>query len=635
MCSDRDSNVEVERRKLSNGSAASALPQWDQYLSVSDCSGDEALSIVPAVITRNIQNDLSYIERGKKKKRRNSNKLLRSGVFLSPSIAIIFLLGWIPSVVLAQQNDAPTEAPVDSVTPSPTTAFPVITAAPTNRPTTTPTNTPTSTPTSTPTNAPTSMPTNTPTSMPTNTPTSKPTQVPTTSPSISPMPTIAPSGQPSFSPSESFQPTTPAPSAQPTMAIPSLKETKFRQEFQVGNSRQFTEEELIFFQSLYQRYTVDFAPIPASEVEEKITTICKVDKQTILFSSRKRELESDGGWSLRRLRRRKLQDEVELQETNTLNVDYTMSYESMHYNVTQYPKLFQNWTTNNLDVVLDQMQFLKFDIVSVDIPKRIVVSTPSPTVSPAPSSTPTASPTVTPQPSMTSTEESATLAPSVEEKGFESFNIIIISVSLIIAVAIIAIGLFLYYRKRRTKREDTFGPNGSKRNQARDTEPRNNMRWTEGSRGNPPNPQYGTSSTKAYGSSFGRHSDQPSRLADAVSSPPGSLVSSQSLISRGNSMGGDSREEEDAAHTLVDEFDQYKDQNLEKMRAGFEDLPEYDGMMSQAVAKALIDQDDDLFISSSYWGSDQDISASEIEASALGFVLDWLKRNGQVSEREK
>jgi len=160
------------------------------------------------------------------------------------------------------------------------------------------------------------------------------------------------------------------------------------------------------------------------------------------------------------------------------------------------------------------------------------------------------------------------------------------------------------------------------------------MRWAGSSRA-APKPSYGTSETKAYGSSYGRHSDAPARLGDAVSSPPGSLVSSQSLISRGNSMGGDSREEEDTAHILVDEFDQYKDQNLEKMRADIQDLPECDGMMSQAVAKALIDQDDESIVSGSYWGGGQDLSAPEIEASALGFVLDWLKRNGKVSDREK
>lgn len=417
-----------------------------------------------------------------------------------------------------------------------------------------------------------------------------------------------------------------------------LKETKFRQEFQVGNGREFNDDELSLFQTLYQRYTVDFAPIPASEVEEKITTVCTVDKQTFLFTNRKRRLQKDKGL-ISYLRRglRGLEDVTVEQETDTLNVDYTMSYESRHYNVTEYPKLFQNWTTNNLNVVLEQMQFLNFDVVSVNVPRRILVRTPAPTISVAPSEAPTLAPTTSPRPSNLATEE---FIPTLEPtevgagNGFGQFNIIIISVSLIIAVAIIAIGLFLFYRKRRTNRDDSF-INASKRSSVRGSEMHSNMRWASSNRGDGHNPSYtSTSETKAYGSSYGRHSDAPTRLADAVSSPPGSLVSSQSLISRGNSMGGDSREEDDAAHTLVDEFDQYKDQNLEKMRAEIEGLPECDGMMSQAVAKALIDQDDELVLSS-YWGGDQDITPEEIEASALGFVLDWLKRNGKVSDREK
>merc|ERR1712194_390932 len=77
------------------------------------------------------------------------------------------------------------------------------------------------------------------------------------------------------------------------------------------------------------------------------------------------------------------------------------------------------------------------------------------------------------------------------------------------------------------------------------------------------------------------------------------------------------------------------DQNLEKMRSDIENLPDCNGMMSQAVAKALIDQHDEAVTSSSYWGGDDDITAQEIEASALGFVFDWLKRNGKVSDRDK
>lgn len=605
-------------------SVASILPQRDRYPSGSECSDPSSLTTVSTMIEREVGDDLCRGESGCQKKRTRSSSSFRSGVSLSPYLAIIFLLAAKQSVVLAQvqnENNGSTIAPtvpltpagVDPVPPETTGTIPTTAPAPV---------------------APPILATTVP--VPTATPTRNPTLQPTLHPTTSTKPSVSASGAPSFSPTLSSAPTTPEPSAQPTMEKPMLKETKFRQEFQVGNSREFNDDELSLFQTLYQRYTVDFAPIPESEVESKITTVCTVDKQTFLFSARHRQLQNDNGWvSYLRRRLRRLDQEVILEETDTLNVDYTMSYESRHYNVTEYPKLFQNWTTNNLNVVLEQMQFLNFDVVSVDVPKRIVVSTPAPTISMEPSESPTMEPTSTLRPTVSSVTAAPALTagptPIDPEQGFGSFNIIIIAVSLTIAITIIVIGVFLYYRKRNTNREDTYGVNGSKRtSQARGSEV-HGMRWTDSGQ----HPSYNTSETKAYGSSYGRHSDVPSRLADAVSSPPGSLVSSQSLISRGNSMGGDSRDEEDAAHTLVDEFDQYKDQNLEKMRAEIEGLPECDGMMSQAVAKALIDQDDDAFMSINYWGGDQDISPEEIEASALGFVLDWLKRNGKVSDREK
>ncbi len=613
IISDKDRNVGVR-------SVASILPQRDRYPSGLDSSDPSSLTTLSTMIARDVGDDLCRGGPGLQKKRTRFSTSFRSGVSLSPYLAIIFLLAGKPSVMLAQNENGSTTAPSVPLTPAGLDPEPPVTTG--TIPTTAP--------------APVAPPILAPTvPVPTATPTRTPTLKPTVRPTISMTPSVSASGAPSFPPTLSSAPTTPEPSAQPTMEKPMLKETKFRQEFQVGNSREFNEDELSLFQTIYQRYTVDFAPIPASEVEEKITTVCTVDKQTFLFSARQRQLQNENGWvSYLRRRLRRLDQEAIVEETDTLNVDYTMSYESKHYNVTEYPKLFQNWTTNNLNVVLEQMQFLNFDVVSVDVPKRIVVSTPAPSISPEPSASPTIEPTITVRPTVTLSKPPALTAgpaTTVPEQGFASFNIIIIAVSLTIAIAIIVIGVFLYYRKRNTNREDSYGLNGSKRtSQGRGSEI-HSMRWTDSGQ----HPSYNTSETKAYGSSYGRQSDVPSRLADAVSSPPGSLVSSQSLISRGNSMGGDSRDEEDAAHTLVDEFDQYKDQNLEKMRAEIEGLPECDGMMSQAVAKALIDQDDDAFMSINYWGGDQDISPEEIEASALGFVLDWLKRNGKVSDREK
>ena len=98
-------------------------------------------------------------------------------------------------------------------------------------------------------------------------------------------------------------------------------------------------------------------------------------------------------------------------------------------------------------------------------------------------------------------------------------------------------------------------------------------------------------------------------------------------------MGVDSGDEPDTTHNLQDEFDQYKDQNLEKMRAEVEgNLAGFDGMMSQALTKALMDDDEPNVVASDLlWGGIGQPSGTEIEASGLCEVTDWLKRNDNAS----
>ena len=112
-----------------------------------------------------------------------------------------------------------------------------------------------------------------------------------------------------------------------------------------------------------------------------------------------------------------------------------------------------------------------------------------------------------------------------------------------------------------------------------------------------------------------------------------SLVSNQSLISAANSMSSDSGQELDSRDHLADEFDQYKDQNLEKMRTDVEGtVSDMDGMMNHALINALMDdgEDDDQSLR---WGGAS--RSTEIEASVLCDINDWLKRkeNPSVDER--
>lgn len=163
-------------------------------------------------------------------------------------------------------------------------------------------------------------------------------------------------GDPPFSRSE----TAPGPSPAPSLQEVSKQKTMFRQEFRLG-SNELDVDELILFERLYEGYTVDFSPLPDSEVESKITTTCEV---------------------------RHLSSRFEEQDDQIVQiVDFTMTYESRHYDVKEYPKLFQNWITNNADVVLTQLNWLgMMRVEEVGSLKRIVISsTIAPSTAPSPS----------------------------------------------------------------------------------------------------------------------------------------------------------------------------------------------------------------------------------------------------------
>jgi hypothetical protein len=226
-----------------------------------------------------------------------------------------------------------------------------------------------------------------------------------------------------------------------------MKETKFRQEFTVGNGREFNGGDIFVFETLYQRYTTEYLPF-LPEVAAKIETRCTVDKQILLESA------STG-------------------IGNQLTVDYTMKYTSQYYDVTTYPKLFQNWTNSNLNVLLGHMQSLKFNVTQIGTAKRILIATPAPTASFAPSTVPTAFPTISFDPTLTSSDEPFTTADNTEiptiyptvqvqqEPDRSSFGVIYIAVALHLAGLMLAIGIFLYCKNVRCARSGGFYSKGA------------------------------------------------------------------------------------------------------------------------------------------------------------------------------
>jgi hypothetical protein len=453
------------------------------------------------------------------------------------------------------------------------------------------------------------------------------TQAPTVTPRPSgsiltyiPTVTLLPSGAPSF-----------VPTALPTFRESIIAEARFRQKFLVGNGRIFNDNEIAIFETLYQGYTKSFA----QNDDTKIMTTCVVDAQEGLDERRllrkRNGFAGNGGmpWKSRPERRTQGDEIIE-----AVNMDYTMTYTSSHFNVSSYPILFQNWINVNLVTVTEQMRLLQLNVSEAQTASRLIIRTPAPTVSLAPSAAPTGRPTITPYPSYAPSNQPTTVATRTQPSRND--GVIIIVVSLVIGLSIVGIGLLIYFRKKRRKREIDAQTEKNKNGQGLEGPPGGGG-WNGSAQGMHDAEYDGMESPENnYGSAFRKYAD-PSANQSAVLSPSESRASNQSLLSAGNSMGEDSADEADTTQIFADEFDQYKDQNLEKMRADIEgNLEGCDGMMNQAVARALIDEDDLNFGATDYlWGGDANVTGQEIEASALGDVMDWLKRNEKASVEEK
>ena len=130
--------------------------------------------------------------------------------------------------------------------------------------------------------------------------------------------------------------------------------------------------------------------------------------------------------------------------------------------------------------------------------------------------------------------------------------------------------------------------------------------------------------------------NHPDYMEDDYIPTNDSLVSNGSLISMGrDSISSGSAHEMDDRDALGDVFDNYKDQNLEEMRTKVEGtVTNVDGMMSQALTKALMDDDDDSTDENALkWGGSG--QSMEIEASVLCDTNDWLKRKDSPSVDER
>ena len=107
-----------------------------------------------------------------------------------------------------------------------------------------------------------------------------------------------------------------------------------------------------------------------------------------------------------------------------------------------------------------------------------------------------------------------------------------------------------------------------------------------------------------------------------------SMTAAQKFAKHDNGEGDDLDIEDSLIH--MDEFDMFRDQNLERMRSAVgEAVRGSDDMMSEALTKALMDEEEVEETLDGVWGGAK--GSMEIEASALCDTIEWLKRNEHIS----
>lgn len=335
---------------------------------------------------------------------------------------------------------------------------------------------------------------------------------------------------------------------------------------------------------------------------------------------------------------------------NLNNMDYRCQYSSNMVDVESLPLGFLTFLNADLDRLTTDMFYQNLN-VNASLPAAIrIIQSPAPSNSPRPSVLPTFQPTSSSPPTLAPssgpTESVPTAPPNFLRPTMVPSPLVVngstgLSVGGIAAIVIVAgllclVGLFLYYQSARKQQEEMSRPRPHRTNSA-------------------------SSNIATAGRSF-RNTFRPStRPVDPLRPPMGmngdvglsgspsflisptddSLLSNKSMLSMGDSVmaeGSGDDLDDDGTKNLQDEFDQYKDQNLELLRTDVEgNLSGFEGYMSAAVTNALMGDDEkkNYEMQELLWGCDPNPEGTEIEASALFEVTDWLNRNESAGIERK
>lgn len=516
-----------------------------------------------------------------------------------------------PPSISFQPSNVPSQSHYPSMYPSSQPSIlpsfnPFFTTQPSENPTFQPTYRPSTKPSQSvqPSNFPTAGPSAFPTLGPTVTaqPSEDPTYKPTSSPSIS----AAPSSEPSL-----------FPTVEPTFTNEIVSKATFIQLYLASTPL----EEGTLEASWFENVMVSFTPEITTDNTSRVTTTCE-------FLDGK----FAGG---RKLRSRFLQSAV--------LVTYNMEYRSIHTNVTDYDQKFKSWMNNNLETVVNRLKLANVDIDGAQqafilgetlaptvlpsaVPSFKPSSYPSEEPSTAPSGLPSWKPSTIPShvpsdvPSVNPTnrpsaEPSFTPSFQVTKEGSNNVTIAAVAGTIGAGALIVFVG-FCFRRKLRQ---------GVDNNRATSPLPRLMPRLRSPFRQNVSGLSSDTNGANVN-AIVGEHPENES------------IVSEESLISTGSSRDNESDSDidyNDDTYNLADEFDKYKDQNLEKMRSEVEGMSSnFDGMMSQALTKALMDDMDEDDGGMSVVTSDM-ANSMEIEATVLCDINDWLKKKEGATPDEK
>lgn len=429
----------------------------------------------------------------------------------------------------------------------------------------------------------------------------------------------------------------PNPTEEPTLQLimpssqPSHNETLFitrpcSQLLLISENEEFDEIEVGIYSLQIESYTDAFGLFLGTPF---IVSDCEVFNQGLAGGRRKR-------WGFLDPLKRLWPWKRNLATEGTLlliefNIMYSTSYG--YEEIYTYPSQFQAYMNENLEQVTLDMQTRFLPVIEAK--EVIVYNTDAPTVSPVPTKAPMQStPSTTPPigedeswppsmmkslaPSITAspTTSRSPVLPIVDTPKPTRAEIVndqhsfVVGLAAGLSGAALVVLLFILYTKRTMNQRKRDGR--LELEESRKSQKGVDMVYNDG------NAQVVPSDKLEEGSA---------QISDA-NEPMDAIVSNPSMVSEGGSLGSNPNDIQEGVpvETLQDEFDNYKNQDLEFMRNGVEEsVYGAEGMMSLAMTRALMEEEEENVD----WGGAQDCAS--MEANIFCEVNDWLRKNENAS----